>query len=68
LREHEYKTCQEFILDMGQNCKNCGKFMKNPDITHCSDECLLDLIKDSNSVTKNKVDAASWSEKSDPWI
>ena len=42
--------------------------MKNSDITHCSDECLLDLIKDSRSVVKNEIDATSWGEKSDPWI
>ncbi len=42
--------------------------MKNSDITHCSDECLLDMIKDSNSVGENKIDAISWVEKSDPWI
>ena len=42
--------------------------MKNPDITHCSDECLMDLIKYSDSIAKNEIGAISWDEKSDPWI
>jgi len=53
---------------MGQHCENCKKFMKNSNITHCSDECLLGLIKNSDSVSENEFDATWWDEKSDPWI
>jgi len=53
---------------MGQSCENCGKIMKNSNITHCSDECLLDSIKGSSSVDRKGTDALSWNEKSDPWI
>lgn len=42
--------------------------MKNSEMTHCSDECLLDLLKDSTSLGENKIDAVSWDERSDPWI
>ncbi len=52
---------------MGQHCENCGKFMKNFDITHCSDECLFVLIKNSKSLTENEISAITWDEKSDPW-
>ncbi len=52
---------------MGQYCKNCEKFMKNPDMTHCSDECLLIAIKNSYTLTENEFNAITWDEKSDPW-
>ncbi|HEY5735948.1 MAG TPA: hypothetical protein VIS47_05245 [Nitrosopumilus sp.] len=52
---------------MGQYCKNCEKFMKNPDMTHCSDECLLITIKNSMSLDKYGMNACTWDEKSDPW-
>jgi hypothetical protein len=52
---------------MGQYCENCGKSMKNPEVTHCSDECLLVLIKNSESLAENGISAITWDEKSDPW-
>ena len=42
--------------------------MKSQDITHCSDECLLDFVKYSVSIKKDGNDAKFWSEKSEPWI
>ena len=53
---------------MGNYCENCKKMMKNLEMTHCSDECLLSSVKDSTSLTENEVNAVSWDEKSDPWI
>lgn len=50
---------------MGKYCENCEKFMKNPDLTHCSDECLLISIKNSNSL--EGYGAITWDDKSDPW-
>ena len=52
---------------MGQYCENCGKFMKNSEITHCSDECLFFLIRNSDSLAENEISAITWDEKSDPW-
>lgn len=51
---------------MGQYCKNCGKIMKKPKLTHCSDECLFMHIKNSKSVDKEYNEL--WSEKTDPWV
>ena len=53
---------------MGQHCENCKKFMKNSDLTHCSDECLLESIRNSKSLEESEIDALSWDERSDPWI
>ena len=52
---------------MGHYCENCEKFMKNSDMTHCSDECLLFTIKNSDTLTENGLRARTWDEKSDPW-
>jgi hypothetical protein len=52
---------------MGQYCENCEKFMKNSEMTHCSDECLLFAIKNSYTLTENGLSAITWDEKSDPW-
>ena len=51
---------------MGQYCKNCHKFMKNPEMTHCSDECLLEVIQGSTSLLKGGINAM-WDERADPW-
>ena len=32
---------------MGKKCKNCGKELKDPRLTHCSDKCLFESIKNS---------------------
>ncbi len=52
---------------MAQYCENCGKFMKNSDVTHCSDECLFELIKNSESLNETGFDAIAWGESTDPW-
>ncbi len=41
--------------------------MKNSELTHCSDECLLAYVRGSKSLMKNGLNAISWEEKSDPW-
>ena len=52
---------------MTQNCENCGKLMKNSDMTHCSDECLLSSLTKSTSVIDNNSNALSWDDRADPW-
>ncbi|WP_182126600.1 hypothetical protein [Nitrosopumilus sp. b2] len=51
---------------MGKFCKKCGKIMKNPKLSHCSDECVLSEVKNSKPVKEIKG-IESWKEKSDPW-
>jgi len=51
---------------MGKFCKRCGKIMKKPELSHCSDECLFADIKNSHPIEKAKG-AESWEEKTDPW-
>ena len=41
--------------------------MKNSDVTHCSDECLFALIKNSKSLNETGIDAICWNDSSDPW-
>jgi len=41
--------------------------MKNSELTHCSDECLLISIRDTESLSENGFSAITWDEKSDPW-
>ena len=43
--------------------KTCGKLLDESELIHCSDECLLDDIKNSKSVSKDN--AQDWEEKSD---
>lgn len=52
---------------MGQNCENCGKLMKNYELSHCSDECLLASIANSTSLIDDQRNALSWDDRSDPW-
>jgi hypothetical protein len=52
---------------MGQYCENCGKYMKNSEVTHCSDECLLITIRNSETLDETGFSAITWDEKSDPW-
>lgn len=68
--EFEENTCKNwhlFKFDMGKYCENCEKFMKNPEMTHCSDECLLFSMKNSDSLSEFGYSAITWDEKSDPW-
>jgi len=51
---------------MAKFCKKCGKIMKRPKLSHCSDECAFVDIKESKSLNKNN-NAELWDEKTDPW-
>lgn len=54
-------------LSMGKFCKECGKVMRKPSLSHCSDECIFAHIKNSKSLSKgNRVE--QWGDKADPWI
>ena len=55
------------ILLMGKFCMKCRKLMKNSDLTHCSDECLFEDIKDSKSLKEDTNGAEFWKEKTNPW-
>lgn len=53
---------------MGKWCLNCGKVMKQPEMTHCSDECVLEDVKKSESKRDNDSKSSEhWKEGSDPW-
>jgi len=43
---------------MGKFCKKCGKIMKHPELSHCSDKCILADVKISES--KKKDDGAEY--------
>ena len=58
----------DVFFSMGKFCKRCGKIMKNPQLTHCSDECLLADLHSTKSKSTEGKDAKSWDEKSDPWV
>ena len=32
---------------MGKNCENCGKEMRDSNLTHCSEQCVFESIKQS---------------------
>ena len=67
LREISCKIAY-FIVAMGKYCKVCKKFMKNPQLTHCSDECLFSSLRDTDSQSTFGIDVSFWDEKSDPWV
>jgi len=56
---------------MGTWCLNCSKVMKEPELTHCSDECVLEYVKKSESKREDdNYDGKSveyWKEGSNPW-
>lgn len=52
---------------MGKWCLNCGKIMKNIELTHCSDECLFADIKNSKTLGPDGKGAETWNEESEPW-
>lgn len=53
---------------MGKFCKKCGKVMRRPKLSHCSDECLLANVAKSNSLSKSSKGVEQWGEDADPWI
>ena len=52
---------------MGKWCLNCGKVMKHFELTHCSDECLMEEIKQSKTLNADGLGAEAWKEESKPW-
>ena len=40
--------------------------MKHPELSHCSDECVLADVKNSKSLDVDKG-VEYWKEESDPW-
>lgn len=52
---------------MGKWCLNCGKIIKDQELTHCSDECLMEYVKKSKSKRMDGKSAEFWKEESDPW-
>ena len=50
---------------MGDKCQNCKRKMDHPELTHCSDECLFDEIKNIESIDQN-TPMDDWD--SNPWI
>jgi len=52
---------------MGEWCLNCGGIMKYKELTHCSDECLMEEIKQSETLSADGLGAESWNEESKPW-
>ena len=41
--------------------------MKEQEMTHCSDECLMEHVKKSESKQDDEKSAEYWLEESDPW-
>jgi len=37
---------------MGKKCENCGKELEDPRLTHCSNNCLFEIIKNSEKIWK----------------
>ena len=58
----------DFVVAMGKYCKTCKKFMKNPQLTHCSDECLFSAFREGDSLSEFGIGVSLWDEKSDPWV
>jgi hypothetical protein len=44
--------------------RTCGKKLPSSDITHCSNECLFSLIRNSKSISGTPIE--SWDDN--PWI
>lgn len=47
-------------------CKACGKKLKDSNLTHCSDECLMSVVGDSVSVYGNPT--MNQDKEDDPWV
>jgi hypothetical protein len=50
---------------MQENCKKCGKKLEDPNLTHCSNKCLLTQIQNSQSL--NGIPIETWHD-GNPWI
>ena len=62
-----YIKLQEFRF-MGERCQNCDKEMDNTELTHCSDECLFDTIKDSVSLEGDNAMSTIDDWDANPWV
>lgn len=49
---------------MQGKCKTCGKKLPDPNITHCSNECLFYSIRNSKSISGTPIE--TWDDN--PWI
>ncbi len=49
---------------MGEKCHNCDKEMDYPWLTHCSDECLFEGIKNTESISNTPIE--NWDNN--PWV
>ncbi len=52
---------------MGKFCMNCRKLMEKPELSHCSEECLFEDLKDTKSLKEAVKGAEFWNEKTDLW-
>ena len=41
--------------------------MKHSEMTHCSDECVLEYVKKSKSRREDASGVECWKEESEPW-
>ena len=50
-------------LEMTKKCEVCGKKLSNDTLTHCSDKCLFESIKNSKKFVPKK-----WTARlQEPW-
>jgi len=43
---------------MGKKCENCSKELENQHLTHCSDKCLFESIKNYKKFVPKKSEKA----------
>jgi hypothetical protein len=46
-------------------CKECGNHIPDVDITHCSNQCLFENLKNSKSISGSPIE--TWDED-EPWV
>ena len=51
--------------DMESRCEHCGEELEHPKLTHCSNECLFTVIRNSKSISSTP--AETWDDN-EPWI
>ena len=49
---------------MVEKCKNCGKALEDFTLTHCSEECIFEGIRNSKSIGSTPIE--EWD--SDTWV
>ena len=61
----QYKPVMQ-ICYMGTGfCNVCGKRLKDPRLTHCSEKCLFSTIADSVSIYGNNANTV---DDDEPWV